>query len=66
MKTIAASLVMCVRGTWLMFYLGFDLLVFLLIKVIRGDVRYWFINLPNKLSLLVSFFFDEINGEGVD
>ena len=41
MKTIAASLVMCVSGTWFTIYLGGDMLVFLLLKVIRGDLRYW-------------------------
>jgi len=45
---------MCVRGTWLMIYFGGDMLVFLLIKVMRGDFRYW-LNLPNLLSLVVSF-----------
>ena len=53
MKTIAASLVMCVNGTWLVIYLGGDVLVFLLLKIIRGDFRYW-LNLPNKVSLLAS------------
>ena len=54
MKTMAASLVMCVNGVWLMLYLGGDMLLFLLVKIIRGDFRYW-INLPNKLSVLISF-----------
>ena len=53
MKTIAASLVMCVSGTWLLIYIGGDMLLFLLLKIIRGDLRYWF-NLPNGLSWFFS------------
>jgi len=53
MKTISASLVMCVNGTWLIMYLGGDMLLYLLINIVRGDFRYW-LNFPNGLSLVVS------------
>ena len=36
------------------------MLVFLLIKLIRGDFRYW-LNLPNALSLFVSFVIRVVN-----
>jgi len=54
MKTISTALVMSVSGTWISIYLGGDMIVFLLVKIIRGDLRYWF-NLPNTMSLAASF-----------
>ena len=53
MKTMATSLLICVSETWLAIYLGGDMVVFLLVKIIRGDFRYWF-NLPNSLGWFVS------------
>jgi len=49
MKTISASLLMSVSGTWLVIYIGGDMLLYLILKAVRGDFRYW-INLSNKLS----------------
>jgi len=46
-------LMMCISGTWLAIYLGGDMLVFMLLKVTRGDFRYW-LNLPPSISLPVS------------
>jgi len=55
MKTVSTSLVMCVSGGWLVVYMVVDIGIFLCVKVLRCDYRYW-VNLPDPLSLAASFF----------
>ena len=54
MKTIVTALLLSVRGRWLAMYVVGDMLLYMLLKVMRGDFRYW-INLPDPLHLVGSF-----------
>ena len=54
MKTIATALLFSISGTWAVIYMGCDVLFFMLFKIVRSDFRYW-LNLPDPLSLIVSF-----------
>jgi hypothetical protein len=53
MKTVASSLILCVDGSWLLIYMGGDMLVFLLLKFARRDFTYW-PNLPPVVSAYTS------------
>jgi len=55
MKTLATAMIFSVSGIWLALYMGCDMLFYMLFKIVRGDFRYWF-NLPDPMSLIVSFF----------
>ena len=54
MKIIATVLVISVSGVWLAIYMGGDVLLFLLVKVIRGDFRYW-LNVSDPAGIIFSF-----------
>jgi hypothetical protein len=40
-KTLASALLIAVNGTWLVYYMVIDMVVYLLLKAARGDLRYW-------------------------
>ena len=52
-KTIASSLILCVKGSWLAIYMAFDVLLFFALKFARRDFTYW-MNFPPVVSAFLS------------
>ena len=55
MKILACSLMMRLNQVWFMGYVGGDTSIYLLYKIVRGDLRY-FLKLDGILSWIVSVF----------
>jgi hypothetical protein len=53
MKTLSTSLLMLVNSTWLLIVMVGEMSAYLLMKLARGDMRYWF-NIPGSLGMVVS------------
>ena len=54
MKVLAFSLILRLSQVWLMCYMAGDLGIYFLIKMFRGDLRYW-VNTSGFLGLLLTF-----------
>ena len=55
MKVLACSLLLRLSSMWLILYMGGDMAVYFLYKIVRGDLRYW-ISVSGWMSCLVSIF----------
>ena len=53
MKVLACALILRLNQLWLWLYLGVDMALFLVIKTLRRDLRFWF-DLNEVLSWIVT------------
>ena len=53
MKTMATALLMIVNSTWLLMFMIGDMSLFMLMKIARGELRYW-LNLSGALGWFAS------------